>query len=107
MSSRSKRWATCARGSANHDARMGLTGEINTVAVRRRQRSGDIILADDNGILALKPEQIPMLVERCEPLAQPNREASSSAVRRTLPDISSAGIALQRRSRRSAVTKSS
>lgn len=35
---------------------------------------GDIILADDNGVLVLKPEQIAMLVERCEPLAQAEPE---------------------------------
>ena len=31
---------------------------------------GDIILADDNGILVLQPDQVAELVEHCEPIAQ-------------------------------------
>ena len=47
-------------------------GEINTnvtcggVAVA----PGDIIHADDNGVLVLKPDQVAGLVEHCEPIAQ-------------------------------------
>lgn len=55
---------------------LAQTGEINT-AVQCGGVSvapGDIILADDNGVLVLKPDQIAMLVERCEPLAQAEPE---------------------------------
>lgn len=72
---------------------MGLTGEINTVVQCGgvSVAPGDIILADDNGILALKPEQIPMLVERCEPLAQAEPEKRRRLLSgEPLPDMSSA-----------------
>lgn len=52
-------------------------GEINTVVQCGgvAVSPGDIILADDNGILVLPPEQILELVEQCEPRAQ--REPST------------------------------
>ena len=51
---------------------LAMAGEINTVVQCGgvSVTPGDIILADDNGVLVLKPEQVAMLVERCEPLAQ-------------------------------------
>lgn len=47
-------------------------GEINTVIQCGgvTVAPGDIILADDNGILGLKPDQVASLVEHCEPIAQ-------------------------------------
>ncbi len=51
---------------------LAMSGEINTtiqcggVSVS----PGDIILADDNGILVINPDQVQMLVEHCEPIAQ-------------------------------------
>ena len=50
----------------------GMSGEINTtiqcggVSVS----PGDIILADDNGVLVIPPDQVAEVVERCEPRAQ-------------------------------------
>lgn len=50
----------------------GISGEINTtiqcggVSVS----PGDIILADDNGVLVIPPDQVADVVERCEPRAQ-------------------------------------
>ena len=47
-------------------------GEINTVVQCGgvTVAPGDIVLADDNGVLVLPPDQVPALVERCEPIAQ-------------------------------------
>lgn len=47
-------------------------GEINTVVQCGgvTVAPGDIILADDNGVLVLQPDQIAELVEHCEPIAQ-------------------------------------
>ena len=51
---------------------LAMTGEINTVVQCGgvTVSPGDIILADDNGILVLKPDQVEALVEHCEPIAQ-------------------------------------
>ncbi len=51
---------------------LALSGEINT-AVQCGGVSvapGDIVLADDNGILVIPPDQVASLVEQCEPIAQ-------------------------------------
>ncbi|MBA2520401.1 MAG: RraA family protein [Chloroflexia bacterium] len=47
-------------------------GEINTVVQCGgvTVAPGDIILADDNGVLVLNPDQVAELVEHCEPIAQ-------------------------------------
>lgn len=47
-------------------------GEINTVVQCGgvTVAPGDIILADDNGVLVLPPDQVAELVEHCEPIAQ-------------------------------------
>jgi regulator of RNase E activity RraA len=47
-------------------------GEINTVVQCGgvSVAPGDIVLADDNGVLVLPPAQVPALVEHCEPIAQ-------------------------------------
>ena len=46
------------------------TGEINTVVQCGgvSVAPGDIILADDNGVLVLQPDQVAYLVEHCEPI---------------------------------------
>jgi regulator of RNase E activity RraA len=51
---------------------LAMAGEINTVVQCGgvSVAPGDIILADDNGVLVLKPEQVEALVEHCEPIAQ-------------------------------------
>jgi regulator of RNase E activity RraA len=51
---------------------LAMFGEINTVVQCGGVpvAPGDIILADDNGVLVLKPDQIAALVEHCEPIAQ-------------------------------------
>jgi regulator of RNase E activity RraA len=51
---------------------LAMAGEINTVVQCGgvSVAPGDIILADDNGVLVLKPEQVAALVEHCEPIAQ-------------------------------------
>jgi regulator of RNase E activity RraA len=51
---------------------LALSGEINTVVQCGgvSVAPGDIILADDNGILVLQPDQVAELVEHCEPIAQ-------------------------------------
>jgi regulator of RNase E activity RraA len=55
---------------------LAQTGEINTIVQCGgvSVSPGDIILADDNGVLVIKPEQIAMLVEHCEPLARAEPE---------------------------------
>ena len=47
-------------------------GEINTVVQCGgvTVSPGDIVLADDNGVLVLPPHQVAELVEHCEPIAQ-------------------------------------
>jgi 4-hydroxy-4-methyl-2-oxoglutarate aldolase len=58
---------------------LAVSGEINTtvqcggVSVS----PGDIILADDNGVLVIPPDRVAEVVERCEPRAQ--REPSMRA----------------------------
>lgn len=51
---------------------LAMAGEINTVVQCGgvSVTPGDIILADDNGVLVLKPDQVAELVEHCEPIAQ-------------------------------------
>jgi len=51
---------------------LAMAGEINTVVQCGgvSVTPGDIILADDNGVLVLKPDQVAALVEHCEPIAQ-------------------------------------
>lgn len=51
---------------------MAISGEINTVVQCGgvSVAPGDIILADDNGILVIPPHQVEELVELCEPMAQ-------------------------------------
>lgn len=51
---------------------LAMSGEINTVVQCGgvSVAPGDIILADDNGVLVLKPDQVAALVEHCEPIAQ-------------------------------------
>lgn len=51
---------------------LAMAGEINTVVQCGgvNVAPGDIILADDNGVLVLKPDQVAALVEHCEPIAQ-------------------------------------
>lgn len=51
---------------------LAMSGEINTVVQCGgvSVTPGDIILADDNGILVLQPDQVAELVEHCEPIAQ-------------------------------------
>ena len=73
---------------------LAISGEINTtvqcggVSVS----PGDIILADDNGVLVIPPERVAEVVERCEPRAQREpvtRKRLQSGER--LSDISGAG----------------
>lgn len=54
---------------------LALSGEINTSVVCGgvTVNPGDIILADDNGVLVLPPEMVAEVVERCEPRVE--REA--------------------------------
>lgn len=51
---------------------LAMAGEINTIVQCGgvSVAPGDIILADDNGILVLQPDQVAALVEHCEPIAQ-------------------------------------
>lgn len=51
---------------------LAMAGEINTVVQCGgvSVAPGDIILADDNGILVIKPEDVAAIVEHCEPIAQ-------------------------------------
>jgi regulator of RNase E activity RraA len=51
---------------------LAMDGEINTVIQCGgvSVAPGDIILADDNGILVLQPDQVAELVAHCEPIAQ-------------------------------------
>lgn len=51
---------------------LAMDGEINTVIQCGgvSVAPGDIILADDNGILVLQPDQVAALVDHCEPIAQ-------------------------------------
>lgn len=51
---------------------LAMDGEINTVVQCGgvSVSPGDIILADDNGVLVLQPDKIEELVEHCEPIAQ-------------------------------------
>jgi 4-hydroxy-4-methyl-2-oxoglutarate aldolase len=51
---------------------LAMDGEINTVVQCGgvSVAPGDIILADDNGILVLQPDQVAEFVEHCEPIAQ-------------------------------------
>lgn len=64
-------YVTFSRGVSPITTRSsGTTGEINTVVQCGgvSVAPGDIILADDNGILVLPPSQVAELVERCEPV---------------------------------------
>lgn len=51
---------------------LAMSGEINTVVQcgAVSVTPGDIIHADDNGVLVLKPEHVADIVEHCEPIAQ-------------------------------------
>lgn len=51
---------------------LAISGEINTVVQCGgvSVAPGDIILADDNGVLVIPPDQVAEVVERCEPRAQ-------------------------------------
>ena len=51
---------------------LAISGEINTTiqCAGVSVSPGDIILADDNGVLVIPPEKVAEVVERCEPRAQ-------------------------------------
>jgi 4-hydroxy-4-methyl-2-oxoglutarate aldolase len=51
---------------------LAMSGEINTIVQCGgvSVAPGDIIHADDNGVLVLKPEHVAEIVEHCEPIAQ-------------------------------------
>jgi 4-hydroxy-4-methyl-2-oxoglutarate aldolase len=51
---------------------LAVSGEINTIVQCGgvSVSPGDIILADDNGVLVIPPDRVQDVVERCEPRAQ-------------------------------------